>query len=110
MRARKSRGQWAEIVGAFEAGDQDVERFCARRRLAPATFRWWRWRLADAAAATPCADVRLVPVEVLPARGGGTRDGHDVATITVVGVEVRVPVGLDVAYVAALVSELRSRC
>jgi hypothetical protein len=113
MAARRSSEQWAAIVAAFEETSEPVERFCARRKLQPATFRWWRWRLRKSTAAAEGAtatsdEVRLIPVDVvgLSAR----RSASAPVEIAFADVAVRVEPGTDIAYVASLVAELRSRC
>jgi hypothetical protein len=112
MAARRSSEQWAAIVAAFEQTSEPVERFCTRRKLRPATFRWWRWRLRETVAATGAAtatdEVRLIPVDVvgLSAR----RSASTPVEIAFADVAVRVEPGTDIAYVASPVAELRSRC
>jgi hypothetical protein len=109
MRARKSRDEWAAIIAEFEGCGQPLERFCSRRRILAATFRWWRWQLRDAdGAPLPTDEVRFVPVDVV--RTPPPVLSTAPVVIVVSGVEVRVDVGADPAYVAALVGELRSRC
>jgi hypothetical protein len=106
---RRSREEWAAIVAEFARSGESVAKFAARRRLRLSSLKWWCWRLrgASAAAAEASSEVRLVPVEVVGlAAHGGARP----IELTVVGVEMRVDVGTDVTYVAALVGELRSRC
>jgi hypothetical protein len=111
MGARKSRQQWARIVAAFERSGASAEQFCERRRIKPGTLRWWRWQLRDCETVGSASEVRLVPVEVIT-------DSPIVASVAaptslvvaVCGVSVRVEVGTDAAYVAALVAELGRRC
>jgi hypothetical protein len=117
MGARRSRGEWEEIVRAFEAAGEPLQTFCSKRRVRPETLKWWRWRLGASTRARsseamtvrrPAKDVRLVPVDVIvPAVT--TACGSTIA-IAVSDVEVRVEVGTDTAYVGALVAALRSRC
>lgn len=110
MAARKNREQWVAVVAAFEKSGESLEKFCAKRRIRIASLKWWRWRLRDARAAVTTLvtskDVRLVPVEVI----GLAASRPTGVTIALADVEVRVEVGTDVAYVGALVGELRSRC
>lgn len=94
----------------FATSGESVARFCARHGLRKTTFTWWRSQLGGAApeaAARPASkDVRLVAVDVI-----GLPDGAGVASRTVElaidGVHLRVEVGTDVIYVAALVTALR---
>jgi len=101
-------------MAAFEQANQSTERFCAKRRIRPGTFKWWRWRLRDSgtsprtAVAAAGKDVRLIPVDVV---GLAARvNSGALVEITFSGVAVRVEPGTDAAYVASLVAELRSRC
>jgi hypothetical protein len=111
MRARKSRGEWAGLIAEFEASGESVERFCGRRRIAPATFRWWRWRLPAAdTTSTRAGRVQLVAVDVAASSVSLSSSSRSTLEIAVAGVNVHVEVGTDPGYVAALVTELRRRC
>ena len=83
--------------------------FCARHRIPPKTLTWWRWRLRDEHEANPVREnVRLIAVDVKqpPALGVSAC----AVRIGIADLDVRVEVGTDLAYVAALVEALRSRC
>jgi len=111
MRKRRDSGRWAAIVATYEKSGKSVPAFCAERRLKVSTFKWWRWRLRSApvAAARTPSEVRLIPVDVVGlAAARGTEPTS--IEICVSNVSVRVEVGTDATYVAALVAELRSRC
>ena len=111
MSARKSRGQWAKIIAAFERSGLPIEEFCTRRGIKPGTLRWWRWQLGDREPAAPTSEVRLVPVDVVGDRPGvAPVAGPRGLVIGVAGVSVHVEIGTDAAYVAALVAELGRRC
>ena len=115
MPTKRTSEQWTELIAAFERSNQSVERYCAKRGIRPATFRWWRWRLRDSSSSSskPVVssrrdEVRLVPVDVV---GLATRaSSHAHVEIAFADVTVRVEPGADIAYVASLVAELRSRC
>ena len=55
LKGRKSQGalrnaaRWAKIIEAQRQSDRTVVEFCRRRRIAKATFWYWRNRLARAA-------------------------------------------------------------
>ena len=55
LNGRKSQGaqrkaaRWAKIIEAQRQSDQTVVEFCRRRRIAKATFWYWRKRLVRAA-------------------------------------------------------------
>jgi hypothetical protein len=106
---RRSRAEWAEIVAEYRGSGESVEKFAAKRGLRVSSLKWWCWRVRGAS--TPRRseardEVRLVPVEVvgLAARACGP------VMLAIADVEMRVDVGTDVAYVGALVRELRARC
>ena len=111
MRARKSRAEWAGLIAEFEASGDSVEKFCGRRRIARATFRWWRWR-RPAPEVKPAAgrDVQLLAVDVVAGGGSLVAASRAKVEIVVAGVNVRIEVGTDPTYVAALVAELGRRC
>jgi hypothetical protein len=111
MRARRSRSEWSSIIKAFERSGGSHEEFCSERGLNLGSFRGWLYRIRKGREAAP--EVALVPVAVT---GGTSSPARDVAwaaaeiTVAVAGVDVRLVPGTDVAYVAALVAELRARC
>ncbi len=112
MGARKNRSEWASIIAALDASGEDVERFCARRRIKPGTLQWWRWNLGHEgrALAPGSRSVRLIPVDVV--ESAVPADGESLRTIEVsVGdVALRFCVGTEPGYVASLLAALRSRC
>ena len=81
--------------------------------MKPKTLAWWRWTLRREAEPTS-KSARLLPV-VLSSPGFAVAPktfAHDEA-ITIElreGVSLRVPVGSDVGYVAALVVAVRGTC
>jgi transposase-like protein len=105
---RRTREQWAALVATFERTGLSVERFCAPRGIAPPTLRWWRWQLRDTGEGRRRAHndtVRLLSVDVADERRAARSTSH--VSIVLSDVEVRVDVGADVEYVAALVARLR---
>jgi hypothetical protein len=107
MHAR-SPAEWLSIVRAFERSGESHAEFCSKRGLKLWTFRMWLYRTRRQLAASAATDVVLVPVEVTTS--SKTAPSASPVIVAVAGVEVRVDVGTDVAYVAELVAELRSRC
>ena len=96
---------------AFERSGLSVEQFCERRQLKPGTLRWWRWQLRAGEPAVSTSDVRLVPVEVVSERRlVASVAAPGALTIDISGISVRVEIGTDAAYVAAVVAELGRRC
>jgi hypothetical protein len=109
MHARKSRREWSAIVKAFERSGESHAEFCAKRGLKVWSFRTWLYRMRREGAASRTTDLVLLPVAVTTP--GTTEVPQPSAlVVAVANVEVRVAVGTDVAYVAGLVAELRSRC
>ena len=47
--ARRNAARWARIIEAQRQSDRTVVEFCRRRRIAKATFWYWRKRLVRAA-------------------------------------------------------------
>jgi hypothetical protein len=108
MGARRTREEWAGLVDELETSGNSVQRFCAKHRLRIASLKWWKWRLRSEprSAALAKHGTRLLPVDVVdvaPIRATSI-------AVVVSDAEVRVEVGTDVEYVAALVSALRARC
>ena len=59
--ARKSRGQWVELMAAYEAGDLPQREFCERHAVAYSTFGYWRKQLrSQALPLMPAASEPLV--------------------------------------------------
>jgi hypothetical protein len=102
---RRTREQWATLVAAFENTNQPAVRFCERRGISPRTFAWWRWRLRHTAPSARRDDgVKLLSVDVVT---GEAVSPTSRLVIAIAEVEVRIDVGVDVDYVAALVARLR---
>jgi hypothetical protein len=106
---RRSREQWAEIVGEFEHSGLSHEAFCAQQRLNMGSFRGWLYRLRNGSERGKVARsaTRLLPVRVGPP--GATGD-EDLIEVAVGGIIVRVRSVVGPAYVAELVARLRDRC
>jgi hypothetical protein len=106
---RRSREQWAEIVGGFERSGLSHDEFCARQRLNVGSFRGWLYRLRNGSERDKVARsaTRLLPVRIGPP--GATGD-EDLVEVAVGGIVVRVRSGVGAAYVAELVARLRDRC
>ena len=62
---RRSAEEWQGVLLRWEASGEDVERFCRRQGLRPATLRWWRWRLRNSTH-TDTAMARSVPAAAVP--------------------------------------------
>lgn len=106
---RRSREQWVEVVEQFERSGQSHEAFCAQHRLNVGSFRNWLYRLRSGSARGKVARsaTRLLPVRVAPA---GAADEETVIELAVGDAMLRVRGRFGPAYVAELVTLLRSRC
>jgi hypothetical protein len=106
---RRSREQWAQIVEQFERSGQSHDAFCAQQRLNVGSFRGWLYRLRSGAAQGKVARSasRLLPVRVAPI---GAAEEETVIEFVVGEAVLRVRGGFGPAYVAELVTLLRSRC
>jgi transposase-like protein len=108
---RRGREFWADLVDECERGG-GVAEVATRHGVLARTLSWWKWRLRGEAKrrrrrGRPAHELQLVPVEVEPVAGHVERHAHEIE-IALEGVTVRVEVGADPAYVAALVRELRA--
>lgn len=111
MRTRRSRSEWSSIIRAFKKSGGLHEEFCKERGLNLGSFRGWLYRLQKRVDPEP--EVALLPVAVTGATSSPPREVAEPAeeiVVAVAGVDVRIALGTDVAYVAALVAELRARC
>jgi hypothetical protein len=106
---RRSREQWVQIVEQFESSGQPHEAYCAQHRLNVGSFRGWLYRLRGGSERGKVARsaTRLLPVRVTPA---GAVDDETVIELAVGDAILRVRGGFGPAYVAELVTLLRSRC
>lgn len=114
MRQREERRRfWSDLVARFEGSSKSRKAFAAEAGVGLAIFQYWLYKLrreAQTGAIRKTApgpkEVRLVPVavraRVLPAQ----------IEVRVGGVRMRVPVGVDPAYVARVAFALRetARC
>ena len=76
------------------------------RRLGvkPRTLQWWTWKLRREAGAIRAEFLPVVVAEQAPAALGAALE------LETHGVRLRVEVGSDVAYVAALLAAIRAAC
>jgi len=109
---RRSRDEWAELVEEHESSGETQEEFCAARGLVVGSFRGWLYRLRRERRGGKVARsaTRLVPVRVRVQSGAPARRVDDLVEVVMFDTVLRVPVGADVSYVAALASALSTRC
>jgi len=65
---RLNREAWAQLMAAYEAGDQTQRAFCAEHGVAYSTFCYWRRRVREAEP-TDAAAPTLVELPVLSGSG-----------------------------------------
>jgi len=99
---RRGREFWTKVVGDYEAtsGETHAE-FAARHRVEKATFERWLYLLRDEREGAS-SKVRLLPVRVAVERA----EQHVLVELGG-GLGLRIAVGTDPGYVAALVTALR---
>jgi hypothetical protein len=101
---KRSRKFWTKVVDDYEAtsGETHAE-FAARHGVEKATFQRWLYLLRGERSEQVGSKVRLLPVEVTAGHGE-----QDVLVELGDGLGLRVAVGTDPGYVAALATALRS--
>lgn len=105
--ARHARSFWEQRVAEVERG-APLEAVARRHGVNAKTLQWWRFELRrQSREAAPAPVPTLLPVVV---RGGpdSTRGGQ--VEIALGRAVMRVPVGTDVEYVAALVGAVARQC
>jgi len=112
MGKRRSRAEWELLVTEMEASGQSVARFSARRGLKPETLQWWRWQLrrASPVAGNARPTIRLLPVGMVESAASADVGTPALVEVFLGDIGVRVPVGTEPGYVAALIAALRGRC
>lgn len=105
---RHTREFWRRLSAAVDGG-ATIESTAQRHGVRPKTLAWWRWRLRREDQSRP--EAKLLPIVL---RAEATREAVSGTTPIVIDVfnevALRVPVGSDVGYVAALVAAVRKTC
>ena len=107
---RRTRSEWEKLAAEFARGDEPRDAFCARVGVHVTTFRWWLTELRRkrrAPDARKSKALQLVPVRIREASAAASAMPIEVV---VRGATLRVAIGTDIEYVAALASALASRC
>lgn len=112
---RRSASEWESLILQWEASGEELDRFCRRQGLRPATLRWWRWRLGGSgrservfasqptSAASPgFAEVRLPEL----ARGGEEPVGFELRWSD--GLTLHIPPNFDEAALRRLLVVLEA--
>jgi hypothetical protein len=100
-RERQSRSWWERTVARWRSSGLTATEFASHEDLSVWSLRWWSTRLRrDTRASHGSSRIEPIEISVAPARG---------VEIVVGGVLVRCEVGVDVAYVSALVRALAER-
>lgn len=106
--ARHDRQFWERAVREVERGSSLGE-VARRLGVRPRTLTWWRWRIRRDGAGTAgklAKRAEFIPVVMT----AGAVASRGMVEVDAGAARVRVDVGADVEYVAALVSALRSSC
>ena len=102
---RRRREFWTKVVDEYEGTSGETHgEFAARHRVEKATFERWLYLLRGERSESAAANnVRLLPVKVAAGRG-------EQQVVVEMGGDLglRVTVGTDTNYVAALVTALRT--
>jgi transposase-like protein len=104
--ARRERGFWERACREVDRGAK-VSEVAGRLGVRAGTLSWWRWKLRqEGRTSRPTRRAAFLPVVVaesaLPA--------PTVVQLEASGIRLRVEVGTDVRYVAALVAAIRTTC
>lgn len=105
-RERRSRAWWAEAVTRWKRSGLSASEFAAREGVVERTLRWWSSTLRrDTRAERGSPRIEPIAIELVAPMPAFASSGGAIE-IAVGRARVRVEVGTDVAYIAALVREL----
>ncbi len=103
---RRSRSWWANTVARWKASGLSASEFAARERVVERTLRWWSSALRrDTRAERGSPRIEPIAIELVSSAPTFASSGGSIE-IAVGRARLRVDVGTDVVYVAALVREL----
>jgi hypothetical protein len=103
---RRSRSWWAKTVARWKASGLSASEFSAREDVVERTLRWWSSTLRrDTRAKRGSPRIEPIAIELVPSAPTFASPGGAIE-IAIGCAHLRVEVGTDVAYVAALVREL----
>lgn len=103
MPVRRGRKFWERACREIRGGAKAAE-VARRLGVRSGTLQWWNWKLRNEQKAEPA---EFLPVVVSPHPVPPMAASLELETN---GVRLRVEVGTDVQYVAALVNALRATC
>ena len=105
MSGRHSRSFWERLAAEVDKLGR-VWPVAERHGVSPQTLTWWRWKLRrERAGVVAGRRPRLLPMVVAGEQVSGMRSAQ--LELAVGDVRVRIEVGTDVRYVAALVGAIR---
>lgn len=104
MAKRRGRGFWTKVIEEFEGSQagETHEEFAARHGIEKTTFQRWLYALRNGHRLRTPPAVRMLPVRL-----EGVQAEHTLLVELGGGLGLRVQVGTDPSYVAALVAALR---
>lgn len=105
---RHTHAFWKRVVAELDRG-ASIASAAERHGVSPKTLVWWRWRLRRDEKATGSA--RLLPVVLRAEPTRVVAEHPEPIAITLRDdLTLRVPIGSDVGYVAALLITIRRTC
>ena len=96
---RRSRSEWAELVGRQQSGGQHINAFCEAEGITPSTFHYWQRKFREDKKQGPKGFVEVVAKPARPATGRILLRGRG-------GVEAEVPCGVPADVIRHLVEAL----
>lgn len=111
---RRSRQEWAEIVGQWERSGMSLKAFAKKNRMKRSTLSWWAWEIRRKASGQERP--LFMPVQVRPDRPDKEAEVDEaaalrnpVATVRLGPVALRLHAEADPQWVARVMVEL-SQC
>jgi transposase-like protein len=105
---RRSRASWKRLVAEVERG-ATIARTAERHGVNPKTLAWWRWTLRRER--EPVTNAQLLPVVFSAGPPPAVAPHAEAVAIELRDdISMRVPIGSDVTYVAALIAAVRATC
>ena len=108
MAEGRSREFWKRLVGEVARG-RTIAQTAERHGVNPKTLAWWRWTLRRER--EPVTNAQLLPVVFSAGSASAIASRAEPVVVDLRDdISLRVPIGSDVSYVAALVAAVRATC
>ena len=106
----RSVASWRELIAEAERSGS-VSQTARRHQVNVKTLSWWRWKLKGKKVRRTETRAHLLPVVFAAGQAPGPDRRTEFVELEMRGgIVVRVPVGSDVSYVAALAFAVHSKC